>query len=243
MPDYFDGPFPGSRGGRTGWGRRTNGTRLAREGAIELGKQIDEFEFFFAKEWSDGFPMVTPTEERIQWMLTGTQRDPDEVVGRVPPALETATVRAVAIHALMAGCKPAYLPVVLGGLALILREELNMGGVQCTMHGVAPMMIVNGPYAQNNRPARRQRLSRSRLSRERGDRPRDPADAAQSGRRHCGPRLGDDIQFAHALHGLPHRKHGAHAVGNARGVARLCAGRQRDHRARWSSARACISTT
>ena len=112
-----------------------------------MGK-IDEFEYFFEKEWSDGFPMVTPTEERIQWMLTGTKRSPDELVGRVPPALEPATVRTVAIHALMAGCKPEYLPVVLGGLELILREELNMGGVQCTMHGVAPMMIVNGPYAQ-----------------------------------------------------------------------------------------------
>ena len=113
-----------------------------------MGKKLDEFEYFFEKEWSDGFPMVTPTEERIQWMLTGTGRDPEEVVGKVPPALEVATVRTVAIHALMAGCKPEYLPVVLGGLTQIMREELNMGGVQCTMHGVAPMMIVNGPYAQ-----------------------------------------------------------------------------------------------
>lgn len=112
-----------------------------------MGK-IDEFEFFFDKPWSDGFPMVTPTEERIQWMLTGTQRAPDEIIGQVPPALEVATVRTVAIHALMAGCKPEYLPVVLGGLELILREEFNMGGVQCTMHGVAPLMIVNGPYAK-----------------------------------------------------------------------------------------------
>ena len=62
-----------------------------------MGK-IDEFEYFFEKEWSDGFPMVTPTEERIQWMLTGTKRSPDELVGRVPPALEPATVRTVAIQ-------------------------------------------------------------------------------------------------------------------------------------------------
>jgi hypothetical protein len=109
--------------------------------------KLDEFEFFFEKEWSDGFPMVTPTEERIRRMLSGTTRDPEETVGRVPPALEIATVRGAAIHAVMAGCKPEYLPVVLGGLELILREELNMGGVQCTMHGVAPLMIVNGPYA------------------------------------------------------------------------------------------------
>jgi hypothetical protein len=109
---------------------------------------VDEFQFFLEKEWSDGFPVVTPTEERVGWMLGGTRRDPEAVVGSLPPAGEVASVRDVAIHALMAGCRPAYLPVVLGGMELILREEFNMGGVQCTMHGVAPLMIVNGPYAQ-----------------------------------------------------------------------------------------------
>ena len=91
--------------------------------------------------------MVTPTEERINWILSGTKRNPEEILGHIPPAAAIATVRLVAIHALMAGCKPDYLPVVLGGLELILREEFNMAGVQCTMHGVAPLMIVSGPYA------------------------------------------------------------------------------------------------
>jgi hypothetical protein len=109
---------------------------------------VDEFEFFLEKEWSDGFPVVTPTEARVKRMLAATQRDPDERVAHVPPAGEPATVRTVAIHALMAGCKPEYLPVVLGAIEIIAREEFNMGGVQCTMHGVAPLMIVNGPYAQ-----------------------------------------------------------------------------------------------
>jgi hypothetical protein len=112
-----------------------------------LAEAVDEFEFFLNKQWSDGFPVVTPTEERVQWMLRGTRRDPEEVVGRIPPAMVTATVRTVAIHALMAGCRPEYLPVVLGALALMLRDEFNMNGVQGTMHGVAPLMIVNGPYA------------------------------------------------------------------------------------------------
>ena len=154
------------------------------------------FEFFLEKAWSDGFPVVTPTEERVQWMLAGTRRDPDELIGRVPPALEPATVRTAAIHALMAGCKPEYLPVVLGALAIILREEFNMGGVQCTMHGVAPLMIVNGPYAQRDRAARRQRLLRARLPRQRHDRPRDPPDAAQSRRRHRRHGLRNGVSIA-----------------------------------------------
>ena len=110
---------------------------------------MDEFEFFLNKEWSDGLPVVTPTETRVQWMLGGTKRDPEEVIGRIPPAMTTATVRTVAIHALMAGCKPQYLPVVLGALPVMLREEFNLNGVQGTMHGVAPLMIVNGPYARS----------------------------------------------------------------------------------------------
>jgi hypothetical protein len=112
-----------------------------------MGAAVDEFEFFLEKEWSDGFPVVTPTEARVQWMLKGTQRDPDELIGNIPPALGSATVRTVALHAVMAGCKPEYLPVVLGGIKLMLRPEFCLNGVQGTMHGVAPLMIVNGPYA------------------------------------------------------------------------------------------------
>src|SRR5688572_32590038 len=81
-------------------------------------------------------------------MLQGTRCAPDEVVGYIPPLMEPATVRIVAIHALMAGCKPDYLPVVIGGLEIMLREEFNLNGVQGTMHGVAPLMIVNGPCAR-----------------------------------------------------------------------------------------------
>ena len=77
-----------------------------------MNDTVDEFEFFLEKEWSDGFPVVTPTEARVQRMLAATTRDPDEVIGAIPPALNVATVRTVAIHALMAGCKPDRKSVV-----------------------------------------------------------------------------------------------------------------------------------
>lgn len=109
---------------------------------------VDEFEFFLDKAWSDGLPVVTPTEARVARMLAGTARDPGQLAGNIPPAMEPATVRTVAIHAVMAGCKPDYLPVVLGGLALMLNDDFNLNGVQGTLHGVAPLMIVNGPYAR-----------------------------------------------------------------------------------------------
>jgi hypothetical protein len=113
-----------------------------------MSAAVDEFEFFLEKAWCDGLPVVTPTEARVARMLTATTRDPDELIGQVPPAMEPVTVRTAAIHTLMAGCKPAFLPVVLGALKLMLREEFNLNGVQGTMHGAAPLMIVSGPYAQ-----------------------------------------------------------------------------------------------
>ena len=66
-----------------------------------MNEQVDEFEFFLEKIWSDGFPVVTPTEERIGRILGATKRDPEEAIGPIPPAMETATVRDVAVHALM----------------------------------------------------------------------------------------------------------------------------------------------
>ena len=112
-----------------------------------MNDHFDEFEFFLEKPWSDGLPVVTPTEERISKMISATGRHPDEIIGPIPPAMEIATVASVATHAVMAGCKPEYLPVVLGATELMLQSEFNVNGVQGTMHGVAPMMIVSGPYA------------------------------------------------------------------------------------------------
>ena len=110
--------------------------------------ETDEFEFFLEKPWSDGLPVVTPTEERIERMLAGTGRSPDDVVTPVPPLDAAATVRDVAAHAVMAGCKPEYFPVVIAALELIVEEPLNLRGVQATMHSVAPLLILNGPYAK-----------------------------------------------------------------------------------------------
>lgn len=108
----------------------------------------DAIEFFYQKPWSDGMPVVPPTRELIAAMLKGARRDPAEEIGLVPPNFETLTVRRIAEHAVMAGAKPEYMPVIIGGMEAILDEQLNMHGVQTTIHGVAPLMIVNGPYGK-----------------------------------------------------------------------------------------------
>jgi len=112
---------------------------------IEIGGEEDEHEAMFARGWSDGLPLVPPTEERVLRMLDGTSRDPQGVLGLVPPDLAPATVEKIAVNAVMAGCKPEYLPVVLAAVEAVLEEEFAMHGVLATTMFVGPVVIVNGP--------------------------------------------------------------------------------------------------
>jgi hypothetical protein len=123
---------------------RFDGTGLAAR-RVEFASQEDEFEAMFERGWSDGLPLVPPTPERVLRMLDGTSRDPSDVVAIVPPDLTEATVEKVAINAVMAGCKPEYLPVVLAALEAICTDEFNMHGVLATTMGVGPILMVNGP--------------------------------------------------------------------------------------------------
>src|SRR5215469_468935 len=123
---------------------RFNETGL-RSRRIEIGGDEDEQEAMFERGWSDGLPLVPPTEERVLKMLDGTSRDPQEVIGLVPPALAPATVEKIAVNAVMAGCKPEYLPVVIAAVEAVLDEGFAMHGVLATTMFVGPVVVVNGP--------------------------------------------------------------------------------------------------
>jgi hypothetical protein len=116
---------------------------------IEIGAEEDEQEAMDARGWSDGLPLVPPTEERVLRMLDGTVRDPQAVLGLVPPDLAPATVEKIAINAVMAGCKPEYLPVVLAAVEAVLEESFGMHGVLATTMFVGPVVIVNGPIRRH----------------------------------------------------------------------------------------------
>ena len=112
---------------------------------IEIGSADDPDEFMFDQGFSDGFPVVSPTPERVLRMLGGTRRDPQEVVATVPPNMAPATVEKVAINAVLAGCRPEYLPVVIASLEAVCTDTFNAHGVWATTMGASPAMIVNGP--------------------------------------------------------------------------------------------------
>ncbi len=115
---------------------------------VQLGELEDDLEAMYDRGWTDGFPVVPPTEARVLAMLEGTSRAPDELVAVVPPNLAPATVEKVAINAVMAGCRPEYLPVVLAAVEAVCTDEFNMHGVLATTWFVGPVLVVNGPVAR-----------------------------------------------------------------------------------------------
>jgi len=102
-------------------------------------------EALYDRGWTDGLPLVPPTEARVLRMLEGTSRAADEVVALVPPNLVECTVEKVAVNSVMAGCRPEYLPVVLAALEAVCTDEFNMHGILATTMGVGPVLVVNGP--------------------------------------------------------------------------------------------------
>lgn len=115
---------------------------------VRPGAAQDLHEMLFERGWTDGLPVVPPTPERVVRMLRGTRRAPDEVVAVVPPDLAPCTVEKVAINAVMAGCLPEYLPVVLAAVEAACSEAFNAHGVLATTWFSGPIVIVNGPVAR-----------------------------------------------------------------------------------------------
>jgi hypothetical protein len=98
--------------------------------------------------WTDGLPIVPPTEEDLRAFLRYTDRAPREVVAVLPPRQGEATVERIAINAVMAGCRPEYLPVIVAAVEALADPVFNLDSIQATTHPVAPLIIVNGPIAK-----------------------------------------------------------------------------------------------
>jgi hypothetical protein len=105
----------------------------------------DPFEDFFARGVTDGLPVVPPTAERVRTAVTASGRSGDELIGLVAPRHGRATVERIAINAVMAGCRPEYLPVVIAAVAAICHPAFALEGVSGTTDAVTPLVIVNGP--------------------------------------------------------------------------------------------------
>ena len=126
--------------------KHKGGTLRSRK--IEFAEADDPIELCYSRGWTDGLPVTPPTDERVLAMLKGTTRRSDEVIGKMPPFLADCTVEKVAINAVMAGCRPEYMPVLLAALEAALEPVFTLHGVLATTYFSSPIIIVNGPIAK-----------------------------------------------------------------------------------------------
>jgi thiol-disulfide isomerase/thioredoxin len=123
---------------------RFGAARLA-SSTVTVPPDADVGEVGYDRDWSDGLPVVAPTPSRVLAMLEGTSRDAAEVLGELAPGFVPCTVEKVAVNAVLAGCLPDHLPVVLAAVEAVCDPRFNLHGVLCTLMGVAPVIVVNGP--------------------------------------------------------------------------------------------------
>jgi hypothetical protein len=121
-------------------------SRIIFEGSLE---EVNRF--FYRRGWTDGLPIIPPTEEAVQEMLLGTDLPADHLLGKLQSRLGKATVEKVAINAVMAGALPTYLPVLIAGTIDLLESEQGFNGY--TTYGFStgswsPFWIISGPIRQ-----------------------------------------------------------------------------------------------
>lgn len=126
------------------------------EGKIEkIQVREDAFaavnELFYKRGWTDGLPIVPPTPERVERMLQGTDLDPEFVVSTLEPMNGQATVGKIAVNAVMAGCRPEYMPIIIAAVEAIAEPAFDLRGLSTTTSPDAPMLIITGPAANKLR--------------------------------------------------------------------------------------------
>lgn len=100
------------------------------------------------RRWSDGLPIVPPTAERVERMLRHAQRPAHDIVAHVAPGFGAATVERIAVNAVLAGCDPEYLPVLIAATEAVADPKFNLQAIQATTNPVAVWVLINGPAAQ-----------------------------------------------------------------------------------------------
>jgi hypothetical protein len=112
---------------------------------LEFDEATEVIEYYFNQGWTDGLPVVPPTVERVREFLDFAGRSPSEIVGTEPTKGRVITAEKVAINAVMAGCLPEYLPVVIAAIEAMSEPKFNLHAMTVSTMGAAVLMLVNGP--------------------------------------------------------------------------------------------------
>ena len=115
---------------------------------LEVPDDIESMHRFFVEQkMSDGLPVIPPTAERIERMLVKSASKRDEVIACIAPAYGEATVARIAANAVMAGCMPQCINILIAAVRAIASPEFNLQGIQATTNPAAVWLVVNGPVA------------------------------------------------------------------------------------------------
>jgi hypothetical protein len=133
-------PRPGDSEGALGTERRAD--EIVFEGTFD---EINDY--FRQQSWTDELPIVPPTRERVELFLRHTRRAPDEQIAVLPQANLAATPWNIAANAVMAGCRPEHMPVLIAAVEAIADDTYNLNNIGSTW-GVLPFLLVNGPAQQ-----------------------------------------------------------------------------------------------
>ena len=113
--------------------------------SIQIADPINSFEIGYELGWTDGLPIVPPTDYKVSEFLAHSNLNGDEVGGEIPERRREITSRKIAANAVMAGCLPEYFPVVLAACKAMLEPKFNLVGPSSSLGGAAILVIVHGP--------------------------------------------------------------------------------------------------
>lgn len=116
---------------------------------IFKGSLAEVNRFFYRRGWTDGLPIIPPTEEAVAEMLAGTDLPPDHIVAMMAPRMGKATVEKIAINAVMAGALPTYMPLLIAGVKAQTDPRTGPTGLAVSTTSIAPLWIANGPIRQD----------------------------------------------------------------------------------------------
>ena len=122
----------------------TSATRLT-SGVHEAASAFEAIESYFERGWTDGLPVVPPTPELVEAFLSEAKLQPDQIVGVEPVKGAVITAEKAAINAVMAGCKPEYLPVVVAAVEAITEDRFSLHGISVSTMGAGILLVLNGP--------------------------------------------------------------------------------------------------
>jgi hypothetical protein len=120
-----------------------------RAALVEAPADLEELNrYYMDRQWNDGLLMLPPTQERVARMLTGTRRARDEVIATIAPRYGAATVERIAINAVMAGCDPKHLRVLIAAAKAVSTKAFHLQAIQATTNPAAVGLMLNGPLAR-----------------------------------------------------------------------------------------------